>query len=121
VLTIDELQWSIHKQEAIMFVCTMNEMRTIFNILIDLILLRPIFFKHNSSRCMSHDFNVPTSAGFLLSFWPCGGEYASISVDSAASVFRVDTVNQHAAQKSKRLINHRSGNLKTYIWQLAYP
>lgn len=42
-------------------------------------------------------------------------EYSSISVDSAASVFRADTINQHAAQKPKRLINNRSENLKTYI------
>ena len=42
-------------------------------------------------------------------------ECSSISVDSAASVFRVDTINQHAAQKPKRLINNRSENLKIYI------
>jgi hypothetical protein len=33
----------------------------------------------------------------------------------------VDTINQHAAQKPKRLINNRNENPKTYIWQLVYP
>jgi len=47
-------------------------------------------------------------------------EYSSMSVDSAASVFRVDTINQHSAQKPKRFINNGSENLKTYIWQLVY-
>jgi hypothetical protein len=42
-------------------------------------------------------------------------EYYSISVDSVASISRVDTINQYAAQKPKILINNRSENLKTYI------
>jgi hypothetical protein len=39
-------------------------------------------------------------------------EHSSISVESAASVFRVDTINQHAARKPKRHINNRSENRK---------
>jgi len=60
---------------------------------------------------MSHDFNVSTTAGFLLSFLTMWW----LNIPAFASVFRVDTVNKHAAQKPKRLINNRSENLKTYI------